>query len=267
VPNWILALKNVDVFVSFSVRPELRASVAAATQFGFDDGVLHTPDDGEFDFRTNRRARFSLLSSAAVTASFGVAIRVKLKVVFDAGIIEKTLVDVDYSIANPVLDAPPIGQEQMPVSVEARSGSATIYKSFSGSSSGPSIATGIAACYDPGKVPQPEAPPKPGYTPGDASDLFDGALWPCNVCVYQGPYTDENGALQGAQVASLSPSANAASFECDQEIKNGCADLCTYNPTTKQLTKVKDAEQLVVRSSDPNDTKLFDSCDLPPPKP
>lgn len=85
--------------------------------------------------------------------------------------------------------------------------------------------------------------PDPKYEPGDAGDLVDGLVYPCNICLVWGEYNEANNGFNLASGAekimpSSSPLPADKQWVCNN-LNNGCYDLCTLDTTTSRLNLYK----------------------------
>lgn len=106
----------------------------------------------------------------------------------------------------------------------------------------------IATCLT---VPEaPQSPPEAAYAPGDASELADAMLYPCNICIRTEEFVLPYSGVQPAKLYTLfeahsNPLPPAKQWQCGTyEASLGCMDLCRFDPVAKTLRVEESAVDL-----------------------
>lgn len=247
----VFAKPKIDV--GFSSQLNLRASEAAK----WDAAIPG-------DYRPNHLDQFKTFdiyggtSAAALFAlESGIDLTIKLRIPLGFTTIKKTLIDIHPRaiLAEAIDDGYAESSPKASVKSQASQIMATKkyfqeYNTLKGAQDGIlHLKSCMAAPAQ--KDPDPEAPV---YEPGDPSDLLDGILYPCNVCVGMnseswkdilGKVHTIEGFLQTMLPSDYNPKPASTKWSCDLVAEVGCYDLCSYDQVSDKTTVVKTAVEMV----------------------
>lgn len=282
LPDWVFDLPGLEAPELYvTVTPKLRAAVSDQFNLAASEGAyFSTP--GEFKIMPHRHSGAAMFGGVSLAAGFSIDTGFRLFIAFDPPIpfvdrIKLVDLDLHFPVVFPELERTSLTRS-MVASTTAAAPSDALSSLQTFTANYPDAASAqayITQCYAPQNAVAPQAPPAPNNTPGDPEQLFPEHLWPCNVCVFVPDLEDKNGNLYFEQQTSLLfPSYDGASFSCDHVLKNGCMDMCTWNPATNIFDRVVDATTLAgyVTGTDktfegyewaPSVRKRFESCSAP----
>jgi hypothetical protein len=296
LPSWVKEIPFLNPPIArLRVKPTVQAGIASQLFLTVSEGADHY-EPQEFRFVSRRLSTMTLLAGAGTVGLFTVEAGVRISVTadFPFPVGSKTFVDVDKTIPFPLAGGTSPGNVDAAAAASfsdavpdfpAALDVVTTFKSFQADP-----AAFIEQCYAP--QPLAEQPmPMPDPEPGNPADLFDGVLWPCNICIYTaGHPTLDLGTLKAQYEAGrashpewppwpadipddwvqvLVPASTAPVWKCNTTYNTGCYDLCTFNPATSALTVVLGPEQvipLLPPTPDYDDERaVLYQCDVDPP--
>jgi hypothetical protein len=300
LPDWVFTIPFLDPPIArLTVAPSIAAGVPSQLFVAVDEGADHIVS-GEFAFTSRRLSTMTMRAQVGAFGLFQVEAGVRILVTadFPFPVGSKTFVDIEKKIPIPLFGTP-------------ASGHLDIAFAFSGSSQGPTfpepldylgsfkafhtepaaITSFIEQCFAPQALAE-QPVPQPEPEPGDPATLFEGALWPCNICIFTaGHPTLDLGTIRAQYeaalpshpdwppwpeeipddwVAILAPATTPPAWGCDTNGNTGCYDLCAFDFETNTLTVVLGPEEvipLLPPTPDYDDERaVLAQCDFEPPR-
>jgi hypothetical protein len=299
LPSWVQKIPFLNAPTArLTVKPTVQAGIASQLFVALSEGADHRATT-EFEFKSRRLSSMTLLAGAGTVGLFTVeaGVRVSVTAEFPFPIGEKTFVDIDKSIPFPLAGDTAQGNVDVAAATSFSDVAPDFPETLDGIKSFKNLYVGAAAadafieqCYAPQELAE-QPLPDPEPVPGEPADLFEGVLWPCNICIntsghpsfdlttlktqYEQQLPSHPGwppwppEIPAHWVQVLAPAATPPVWKCNNYFDTGCYDLCTFNPATSVLTVALGPEQIVPFL--PPDAKYDDErallplCDYDPP--
>jgi hypothetical protein len=270
LPSWVFGLPGLSFDAFITVTPKIEVSAGGQLNFGAGEGSDYDQPK-EFEIAAKRFASATMVSGLRLAASFVVEVRLRIFVKASFPIVgSKTLVDID---------------KRFPVPLGGNTAASTVYAGAAPSTGGDlpetldwlrtlhgvhqpnagAAAAFIQQCYAPTQPPANQIASEPAQ-PGNPKDLFNGILWPCNICLATPAVFDKGKPIHPPHFDSLmksNPLPGAAHWKCDHPFKTGCMDLCTWDPATKAFPIARLPKQIAsgLPANDPNKPLFSQICD------
>lgn len=297
LPAWVgdlPFLTDESPKVVLVVKPTIETGVSSQLFLGVEERTDHEVGGGEFEFHSCRRSTMNLKAQAGAYGTFKVDLSVIIRVKLDIPFVgEKSIVDVDHTIPIPLFGDPPTddGHLDQAVAISLTDGTPDFPETVDALSTfdeelieGGAVSSFYDACFAP---EQPTAQDTPVTTPkkGDPADLFDFALYPCNICIYTRAGTFDSikqqylieaakhpndpdwpawsDAIPGDWHDLFFPATTAPSWSCDDPGKMGCYDLCRFEPPSTLVVEKEPADIIPTLPATPDfdeERALLDNC-------
>jgi hypothetical protein len=273
LPGWVAHIPFLEPPIAkITVKPSIEAGASSQLFLALEERTDHERS-GELGAVSRRRSTMNLKAQANVSGSFSVEAGLRLKVAANIPFVgNKTLIDVEKSIPIPLFGKPfAAGEldEATAISLtDATPDQPEVVDALAKFHDlplleGAAVSAFFDACYAPEQPAAQETPVTPPKK-GDPTDLFEFALYPCNLCVYT-----RAGTLESIKIQYLNelpshpndpdwipwddsipddwnevflPATTGPSWGCDDPSQSGCYDLCRFDPPSTLVVEKEPAE-------------------------